>query len=131
MGKELETRNRTDEAAAAITVSHLLDPTSHFDHPSEVLAASHLDCQEKRAILASWASDQYAIESIPALRHHPGTGRAVSLDEILQALKALDGDRPAISDNGSPPPTAAATRRFDIRSIWPAHRRRPRIRCRA
>lgn len=82
----------SDEAVAAISVSALLHPAQHFNHPRDVLAARHIDKDEKRAILASWASDQFAIESMPILRHYPGTERAVSYDDVLDALKALDED---------------------------------------
>jgi hypothetical protein len=89
-----ETGNTTisHSAVDAISASQLLHPAQHFNHPRDVLAAAHLDKDEKRAILASWASDQFAIEAMPIFRHYPGTERAVSYDEILDALKALDGD---------------------------------------
>jgi len=44
---------------------------------------------EKRAVLASWASDA-CVEAAPALRHAPGAAGAVSVDEILEALRSLD-----------------------------------------
>ena len=117
-----ETRHTTlnNDAATSITVAHLLDPASQFDHPNEVLAAANLDRHEKRAILASWASDQYAVESVPALRHYPGTRSAVSYDEILQALKALDG-RIEVSDG------ICTTKQQERRSFWTIARRRPRF----
>ncbi|MBY5814003.1 hypothetical protein [Rhizobium leguminosarum] len=70
-----------EQASAAISAVQLLHPARHFNHPREVLAAEDIGKQEKRAILASWASDMFAIESVPALRHYPGTAEAVSLDE--------------------------------------------------
>ncbi|MBB3527181.1 hypothetical protein [Rhizobium sp. BK456] len=78
------------KATAAINTAHLLHPGKHFDHPRDVLAADDIGQDEKRAILASWASDIFAIESIPALRLYPGTDKAVSYDEIIEALKRLD-----------------------------------------
>ncbi|WP_168878848.1 hypothetical protein [Rhizobium sp. P28RR-XV] len=80
-----------NEAAAAITVEYLLHPGKHFDHPRDVLAANDIGKEEKRAILASWASDIFAIESLPSLRLYPGADEAVSYDEIIEALKTLDG----------------------------------------
>lgn len=74
-------------------VSHLLHRTAHFGHPTDVLCATHLSAQEKRAILASWASDQYTVESIPTLRHYPGSSGEVSLAEVLAALGRLTGTR--------------------------------------
>jgi len=90
-----------DEAVTAISVSDLIEPAKHFNHPYEVLAAEHIDKNEKRAILASWASDQFAVESMPILRHYPGTERAVSYEEILNALKALDEDLQSPHDPAS------------------------------
>jgi len=69
----------------------LVEPSHVFSHPREVVAAADLSGEEKRAILASWASDAWAVESAPALRECPGlTGRYVPLDEVLEALQALD-----------------------------------------
>jgi len=68
----------------------ILHPGSVFDHPKHVLADATLSPAEKRAILASWASDAAAINSCPALRAVPGTRRVVSIDDILQALASLD-----------------------------------------
>ena len=102
----------SDEAVAAISVSALLHPAQHFNHPRDVLAAQHIDKDEKRAILASWASDQFAIESMPILRHYPGTERAVSYDEILGALNTLD------EETRSPREPAG--------ELWKSNRSRPR-----
>jgi hypothetical protein len=68
----------------------ILHPGSVFDHPRDVLADATLSRAEKRAILASWASDAAAISSCPALRAVPGTKRVVSIDDILEALSSLD-----------------------------------------
>ena len=45
---------------------------------------------EKRAILASWASDAAAVTSCPSLRAIPWTKNVVSIDDILEALSSLD-----------------------------------------
>jgi hypothetical protein len=68
----------------------ILHPGSVFDHPCDVLADATLSRAEKRAILASWASDAAAVSSCPSLRAVPGARRAVSIDEILEALSSLD-----------------------------------------
>ena len=39
-----------------------------FGHPSEVLNDPDLSLNERRAILASWASDACAIEAAPEIR---------------------------------------------------------------
>src|SRR3989440_5707264 len=68
----------------------ILHPGSVFDHPRDVLADTTLSRAEKRAILASWASDAAAVSSCPSLRAVPGTRRVVSIDDILEALSSLD-----------------------------------------
>ena len=52
---------------------------------------SKLSLSEKRAILAFWASEASAIAFCPALRAPPALKKPVSIDEILEALTALDG----------------------------------------
>jgi len=68
----------------------LLHPAQAFEHPRQVVDDPDLTVNEKRAILASWASDACAVEAAPALRRPPGASQAVSVDEILEALRALD-----------------------------------------
>jgi len=63
---------------------------SRFVHPEDVVAEASLTTAEKRAILASWASDAHAIADAPSLRRL-ASGATVRLDEILDALRALDG----------------------------------------
>jgi hypothetical protein len=67
----------------------LLHPAQAFDHPSEVVNDPDLTLNEKRAILASWASDACAIESVPELRQGPKA--PVRFDDIMDALRSLDG----------------------------------------
>ncbi|MBN8991180.1 MAG: hypothetical protein J0H42_23280 [Rhizobiales bacterium] len=71
-------------------LSAILHPGTVFDHPRDVLADATLSRAEKRAILASWASDAAAVTSCPSLRAVPGTKSIVSIDEILEALSSLD-----------------------------------------
>jgi hypothetical protein len=68
----------------------ILHPGSVFDHPRDVLADATLSRAEKRAILASWASDAAAVNSCPALRAVPGAKEPVPIDDILEALSSLD-----------------------------------------
>jgi hypothetical protein len=74
----------------ACELDRLLHPSQAFDRPADVVNDSDLSLDEKRAILASWASDSCAVEAVPALRHSPGGKRVVSFDEIMDALRALD-----------------------------------------
>lgn len=65
---------------------------STFNHPREVLASPFLDVVQKRCVLATWASDAFAVEGKPWLRRIPGSSREISIGDILTALRALDGD---------------------------------------
>jgi hypothetical protein len=79
----------TDRSDENFNIDELLHPASAFAHPSEVVDDPDLTLNEKRAILASWASDACAVETAPHLR----TGRrgsAVCFDEIMDALRTLD-----------------------------------------
>lgn len=60
-----------------------------FCHPDEVTADRKMTTEQKRELLASWASDAHAVECAPALRQLH-SGAVVKLDDILAALKALD-----------------------------------------
>jgi hypothetical protein len=68
----------------------LLHPGTMFAHPRDVISHPKLSLSEKRAILASWASDASAIASCPSLRAPKGLKAPVSIDVILEALCALD-----------------------------------------
>ena len=67
----------------------LLHPAGAFAHPIDVVRDPDLTLNEKRAILASWASDACALEAAPALRV-TGSGRVVRWDDIMDALRTLD-----------------------------------------
>ncbi len=62
-----------------------------YDTPRDVIADMGLSRAKKREILAFWASDACAVESRPGLRQLPGTNRPVAFDEIMRALRTLDG----------------------------------------
>jgi hypothetical protein len=88
----------------------LLHPGKAFDHPRDVVSDPGLSLAEKRAILASWASDASAIASCPALRAPEGLKAPVSIDEILEALCDLDGG-PRPPPGGKPMRLRSADRR--------------------
>ena len=73
----------------AFDLDALLHPASAFLHPDQVVGDPDLTLNEKRAILASWASDACAVEAAPALRQNPA-GRVVPFDDIMEALRTLD-----------------------------------------
>lgn len=61
-----------------------------FLHPFDVSRHSILEPEMKRAILAFWTSDRSAVPDRPALRKPRGVRHAVSIDDILAAMRALD-----------------------------------------
>jgi hypothetical protein len=67
------------------------EPFSRFLHPFDVARHPSLEPEVKRALLASWASDRSAVRDKPALRKPPGAKRAVPVDDVLAALRSLDG----------------------------------------
>ena len=77
------TRPYTDDLDA------LLHPAKAFAHPMAVVHDPDLTLNEKRAILASWASDACAVEAAPALRAN-ASGSVVRWDDVMDALRILD-----------------------------------------
>lgn len=67
----------------------LLHPAGAFAHPMDVVRDPDLTLNEKRAILASWASDACALEAAPDFRITT-SGRIVCWDDIMDALRMLD-----------------------------------------
>lgn len=64
-------------------------PSARLTTPRDVLYDRTISTEEKRALLASWASDLRAVENWPALRRLDD-GTELHIDDILEALKALD-----------------------------------------
>jgi hypothetical protein len=95
------TDHMTDHMDNLVDLNAILHPGSVYDHPRDVVADATLSISEKRAILASWASDAAAVTSNPALRELPGSHRKVSIDEVLEALSSLD-PRPNGPPGGKP-----------------------------
>jgi len=84
-----------------IDLNAILHPGTVFEHPRDVVSDPGLSLSEKRAIMAPWASDASAIASCPALRAPEGLKAPVTIDEILDALRALD-DGPRNPPGGKP-----------------------------
>ena len=76
---------------AGLDLDDVLRPATAFSHPQEVVCDPDLSINEKRAILASWASDACAVEAMPGLRKSPA-GTTVGFDDIMDALKELDAE---------------------------------------
>jgi hypothetical protein len=95
--------------SAAFDLDALLHPSNAFAHPCQVVDDPDLSLQEKRAILASWASDACAIEAAHDLRLGP-SGAPVRWDDIMDALKSLDAE--------------AGSRGIPRAGLWPLRLRR-------
>src|SRR4051812_27773437 len=76
-------------AGASTPLDWLVTPALAFSPPNDVLTNPDLTDPERKAILASWASDAHAVENMPWLRRVKN-GWTVSLADVLAALRALD-----------------------------------------
>ena len=79
----------TKKAKNVFDIDSLLHPARAFAHPMDVVRDPDLTLNEKRAILASWASDACAVEAAPELRVS-ASGNLVAWDDIMDALRTLD-----------------------------------------
>jgi hypothetical protein len=70
--------------------SYLAIKAQDFSHPWDVILDRELSGDQKRALLASWASDAAAVESRPGFRWLKGTPGPVPLSHVRSALLALD-----------------------------------------
>jgi hypothetical protein len=77
-------------AASDPDIDQLLHPSRLYARPADVAADELLTIDERRAILASWASDACAVDSNPPLRRPPLVSTPVTFDEIMNALRRLD-----------------------------------------
>lgn len=75
---------------ASVDLTSLLRPSGAFVHPSQVVDDADLTLNEKRAILASWASDSCKPQTAPALRPPSLKGEPVKFEDIMDALRELD-----------------------------------------
>lgn len=78
-----------DRTQNDFALDQLLRPAQAFGHPSAVVNDVDPTLNEKRAVLASWASDACAAEAAPGLRSRPGEA-PVPFDAIMEALRTLD-----------------------------------------
>ena len=94
--------------SSASAADWLVPPALIFNHPDEVLSDPDLTLREKRAILASWASDLRAVEGSPGERQLDN-GARLSVSNILEALRMLD-ERPSTRPRAArrPPATICA-----------------------
>jgi hypothetical protein len=99
----------------------LLHPAQAFEHPSHVVNDPDLTLNEKRAVLASWASDACALEAAPHLRSAPGGKQPVLFDDVMEALRTLDKQA---NEKDSALLANIATRRLEQRPRPPSLERR-------
>jgi hypothetical protein len=109
--------NRADSQSKTLDlqIDDLLHPAAAFDHPADVVEDADLTLNEKRAILAAWASDACALEAVPALRCSSEGKPPVPIDDIFDALRDLD----KLAAAGPLPPTVfrqRPTERFKRRA---------------
>ena len=86
--RKIETRSFTARDDA-FGIDVLLHPANAFAHPLDIVRDPDLTTNEKRALLASWASDACAVEAAPELRHASGD-KSVKFDDVMDALRSLD-----------------------------------------
>jgi hypothetical protein len=106
-------RNRTTSARRASgpgDLLALLRPAGAFAYPRQVVQDPDLTLNEKRAILASWASDACAKDGVAALRQSSRDGLPVGFDDIMDALRELDDQ--AAHDNQPRPHYRRVLRRL-------------------
>ena len=82
-------------------LENLSGPVS-WSYPHQVVNDPALKLEEKRTILAAWASDAHAVESLPVLRRLPGTPFPVTFSSIMDAMARLD----RMEEDDDPPPPA-------------------------
>lgn len=89
LSKKNEAADSETRVDGKFSLDALLHPAKAFAHPMDVVRDSDLTLNEKRAILASWASDACSVEAAPKLRVTT-TGGLVRWDDIMDALRMLD-----------------------------------------
>lgn len=106
---------QTGRAADSLDLDELLHPAQAFETPDHVVNDPDLTLNEKRAILASWASDACAIESAPMLQHTPA-GKRVRFEDVMDALRTLDRQAQASGKNSARWRRLLRRERFNKRS---------------
>jgi len=92
--------------------------------PQHVVSDPAMSVAEKRALLASWASDARAVPNYPALRQLD-SGHLVTIDSVLDALKRLDTmqDPQPVAQGGPERPKAPLRRGHwsRVSRLWRRH----------
>ena len=77
---------------STLTSKNCCIPPAHSTIRATLVNDPDLTTNEKRAILSSWASMPAPWNSYPALRQPPGASKAVSFDDVVEALRSLDNE---------------------------------------
>jgi hypothetical protein len=104
--------NRDNVIAIEQGAASLGRPFWAFSYPHQVVSNPNMGLEEKRAILAAWASDVHAVECLPTMRHLPGTPFPVTFSSIMNAMAQLD--RIMDDDDPQPPKRPAASQRISM-----------------
>lgn len=104
-------KNRDNVVSIARRAASFSRPLWKFTYPHQVLIDATMTLDDKRALLAAWASDVHAVGSMPTLRHLPGTPYPVTFSSIMDARIALDKISGVNDDDPGPPPVPSAFRR--------------------
>lgn len=79
----------SDRQSLGFDLDELLHPARAFVDAMDVVHDPDLTLNEKRPILASWASDACAVEAAPELRA-VASSNVVHWHDIMDALRTLD-----------------------------------------
>ena len=87
--------DRGDRQGTGLDLYALLHPSRAFARPSDLIDDPDLTLNEKRAILASWASDACAAEAVRSLHRAPQdkpVDDIARFDDLMEALARLDAE---------------------------------------
>ena len=87
--RDIADRDLSALARDRLELDDIIHPSRKYAQPMDVVRDKTLSLNEKRAILASWASDACAVEAAPELRC-VDSGRVVRWDDVMDALRLLD-----------------------------------------
>lgn len=77
---------RADESESGATSA------ANWRHPMEVAYHALLSAAQKRRILTQWAASVGTVDATPFMRRDSRTGAIARMDEITEALRALDDE---------------------------------------
>jgi len=115
--RDIAARDTQTRARDEFELDALLHPSRAYAHPRDVLKDETLSLNEKRAMLASWASDACALEAAPELRC-VDSGRVVRWDDVMDALRLLDRQSAAERQALKKPQRAPRVRSEEERLVW-------------